>query len=1354
MRKFTYDMYDRIKQPTFVLSSAAHHHYGVINNIDPQSVSFSFNMNGAQEGSFEVYKYMNGELCPLWDKIRSFRYVYVPEHEEYYELEVSTSEGDTTVKQCTLTSASEYELSNKTITSLEINTDSDFNYQEYISEGGIKTTEYSLSVFCRPNTENEPHNEDFSIVHRVLHDKCPDWTVRHCDATIANEWGEFSISNQNVYDVLTNTLAKEFDCLFQFDSVNREIYIYDLLNKCNYCGARGDFVGTCPDCEHSDITYGYGNDSNIYISYNNYSEKMTVDGDEGNVKNCFYVTGGDDYFNDIVRSCNPTRSNYIYNFSAMDYDDMPSDLVTALNAYNNLVKEKQPIYDEVLGNYYEALNNKYWYEYSMMPRTGLTRWQPDTAYSQDVAQFIFVKTLPTWAYLECVSGGISGMEEFDATTVYEGQIINDNGVQWAVRRIQFQEGRAADQEEVIRDYLFGRWVMFMGSTLPGLDEHREINVASTLTINNAIKNLAKIAVGSLFKIDIITDDPQYFTPYVTPDDYWMGNIKITNTSDKTDVHVMTIDTNLSYLYAVTGYADEEYSNYLKYWQQQVESRMAKDENTYTEIFDYDNINDFKAELKKYSLSRLQSFANTYSAGLEVLSSNGVNDPTKPYLGKYNLYTPMYAPLLEKYDAINDEINRPLFTYYNCTSAADTPSVVTGGTLVASESTMNKTYLVSASANVYAQYITKKIDGTPVTYSWESVGNTHIQEDGKPDPVQSGRYWLVKYYDNDTDLPENTGEPGVIQKCLDEMDAIAEELDLKIFLDNEDPNYWNIFHAYLKEGAYNNSNYISGDRSDGAILNDAKKLLHIADIELRKATTLQYTLSDTIKNLLNTEEFKPFKDKFELGDYLFCEADDKLYKLRLIQVKYDYGSPDGLAVTFSNVTRIEGYFSDVQSVLNQAQSMGTTYQTTVHQVEKNSTTTTTVDDWLKEGLNTAVAKIKNNNMEEVTMDNRGVISRQYNDITEAYDDKQVRLTHNALEFTEDNWRTASLALGEFTYKKFNEATNEFEDTAGYGLISDFMSAGTIIGSDIIAGDIYSSNYKYENGVYTGAHLDLHDGNFVLANGKLQWDNSKLTVKGRIETIEGTIGGWNIGANSISNTNSSGNFVSLGNGTNANQDVLVVRTGTSGSYQYPFYVRADGTLVAAKATITGNITATSGVIGGWNIGTNELYINNNTYNYRVSIANGTDSMRDVFVVRTGTSGSYQYPFFIRATGEIYASLGTVGGWSINSESIYKQISDTNRSVIKPGDIYLRQYDAITHITPGDISIMSEDHTSQLTFSNGALKVSELFGNRSITIGRFTFRGDQHWGVLCKNGNNECAMIADSGYVYSEDGTIRRS
>lgn len=124
---------------------------------------------------------------------------------------------------------------------------------------------------------------------------------------------------------------------------------------------------------------------------------------------------------------------------------------------------------------------------------------------------------------------------------------------------------------------------------------------------------------------------------------------------------------------------------------------------------------------------------------------------------------------------------------------------------------------------------------------------------------------------------------------------------------------------------------------------------------------------------------------------------------------------------------------------------------------------------------------------------------------------------------------------------------------------------------------------------------HDGGLVATNA---------IINGTITSTSGTIGGWNIQQDYLSNTNSSGNEVILANGTNGNQDVLVIHNGAN----YPFYLRADGYLSASNANISGTINATSGSftgsvystsgkIGNWNLSSSYLYASSGGYQVRL-------------------------------------------------------------------------------------------------------------------------------------------------------------
>lgn len=350
MRKFTYDMFDSISPPTLILSTKYHKHLGNIPNA--QNINCEFNMSSHQELSFDVYKELDGVKCDLWDQIVDFKYVYVPEHGDYYELQVDVDDSDSTVKHCVGVSAGESELSQKYLRDFHVNDETD-----------ILRDDYKVTVFYNPL------DPEASLLDRVLHDKAPEWSIAHVDARIAGIQRTFTTDNSTIYDFLMNTVAKEIGCLFLYDSVNRTISAYDLYNKCNDCGFRGDFVSECPKCGSTDFAKGYGTWQNVYISPENYAESITVDGDADSVKNCFKIAGGDDLITATVANINPNKSNYIYRFSEEMLNDMPANLRQKLLDYEDAYQAALPDYEAYTEAYYEAIDQELYYQTTMMPET-------------------------------------------------------------------------------------------------------------------------------------------------------------------------------------------------------------------------------------------------------------------------------------------------------------------------------------------------------------------------------------------------------------------------------------------------------------------------------------------------------------------------------------------------------------------------------------------------------------------------------------------------------------------------------------------------------------------------------------------------------------------------------------------------------------------------------------------------------------------------------------------------------------------------------------------------------------------------------------------------------------------------
>ena len=368
--------------------------------------------------------------------------------------------------------------------------------------------------------------------------------------------------------------------------------------------------------------------------------------------------------------------------------------------------------------------------------------------------------------------------------------------------------------------------------------------------------------------------------------------------------------------------------------------------------------------------------------------------------------------------------------------------------------------------------------------------------------------LIKgVYDLDGNLI-TIGLQGDIEKC---KNTIQENLNFENYLGEE---LWLEFCTYRREDKYSNDNYISNGLNNAELFKRAQEFIEVAENEIYKSSELQHSISTSLKNLLAIEKFKPLVKSFKNGNWIRVQIDEKIYKLRLIEYGIDYGNFDEIPVEFSDVTKIKNGITDVQEVLSQASSMATSYDSIQRQAKQGDEAQSTIEQWISEGLNTALVQIQNNNNEEFTMTKNGLLGRSYDDVTGTYLPEQFRLTHNIMAYTTDNWKTVSAALGKHSYEYY-DSNKVKQQGIDYGLTSKFVTAGYVNGSQIIGGEIYSQNYTPT----TGTYLDLNNGTFNFAGGKLIYDNNKLSVSGEIIATSGTIGGCIIsnGVLKIGNTN---------------------------------------------------------------------------------------------------------------------------------------------------------------------------------------------------------------------------------------------
>lgn len=278
-----------------------------------------------------------------------------------------------------------------------------------------------------------------------------------------------------------------------------------------------------------------------------------------------------------------------------------------------------------------------------------------------------------------------------------------------------------------------------------------------------------------------------------------------------------------------------------------------------------------------------------------------------------------------------------------------------------------------------------------------------------------------------------------------QDFIQEKLDLEIYVGD----MWSALCSYIRESEYENTNYSSEGLSNAELIKKANDFIKKATEDLYKSSTLQHKISADIKNLLMIKEFEPLVKKFQCGNWIRIEADGVVYKLRLLE--YDLGYDDGsLNVVFSDVYKIYNGITDLQSVLNQATSMASSYDFVKYQASQSSKSTKYVDEWVQKGLDvTNINIVSTAKNQSVTWDQGGILCREYDDILDDYDAKQAKIINKGLYLTTDNWTTSSAAIGDFIY--YDPTDGQMKES--YGVIADTLVGNLILSEKV---GIYNQN----------------------------------------------------------------------------------------------------------------------------------------------------------------------------------------------------------------------------------------------------------------------------------------------------------
>ena len=580
MAKQTFNENFGIEVPTLILERRDFSKIGII--AAASNIEYKETLN-SPELSFQVYK--SEKVSIYWDNINNYNLIYIPEYNEHFAMKITTSEENFSQKTIECTFLPKDELQNIKLRNIEINTEDDIARDDY--DENYPTVFYrDLSNYSEGSAMYEKlYNA--SLLHRIL-DKVSNYTIGHVDSSLVNlkTWFQYSITDNNVYDVLTGQIAEDYQCLFKFDSTARKINVYDLCNTCQDCKYRGDFHDVCPECGSTKIGGAYGKDTSIYISKENLATSASIESNKDNLKNCLFVAGGDDFMTSAVALANPSGSNYIFGFSDEMFDNMPDYLTKKIKEYNNnyiecLNKRSFVISSDLVTKYNQVVSyvNKYYPDYDSDGNTA-DRYTP---ISETIVGY---KNIAALCY-DCIDMEVN---------------------------LQSVMGKTLEMDHKTISETMG--ILTSSNLSPVAVKSNISQVAASVVTNTVIGACKSLINTALYKIEAVDE--------VYSNGVWSGKFKLTSIEDNS----VTLTGNI-----VSITVNNDIERYLK---QNIQRQLNKLDTNYKDLKKLDlSDSDFQSELKYYSFDYLSNLKATYSDCLSIILESENETLKTRYQSWYN-----------------------------------------------------------------------------------------------------------------------------------------------------------------------------------------------------------------------------------------------------------------------------------------------------------------------------------------------------------------------------------------------------------------------------------------------------------------------------------------------------------------------------------------------------------------------------------------------------------------------------------------------------------------------------------------------------------------------------------------------
>lgn len=222
---------------------------------------------------------------------------------------------------------------------------------------------------------------------------------------------------------------------------------------------------------------------------------------------------------------------------------------------------------------------------------------------------------------------------------------------------------------------------------------------------------------------------------------------------------------------------------------------------------------------------------------------------------------------------------------------------------------------------------------------------------------------------------------------------------------------------------------------------AMELYDYAVERLNKLSSPTFYFTVDSANFLALDDFTEFAKQFELGERVYLHIDDEVLEPIAMSISIEFDNLPSFQIDFSDNYNQNDKTFTLEGILDQAISSSNSLDLNQYNYSNfvNSGAKTSVEQFMK----SAIDAMKNNIMaganNELVIDGTGLRCMKWDEDAKAYSPKQIWMAHNAIMFTEDNWDSATIGIGEFTDKNFGTL---------YGIVLPALVGTLLAGKNLI------------------------------------------------------------------------------------------------------------------------------------------------------------------------------------------------------------------------------------------------------------------------------------------------------------------